>query len=160
MGDYLDDYLARQAQILLLTSMRAEASRAGVTHDAFDEVYGAFLRQSIIEQIAAGDLPDENYMQTYATCVWLVRAAVQHDLKSCRRLSWSEARQLTKLPAYEQANEVRHRQKARLATGAVVPLVWAESVDVFMKANVDMVLTGVVQAAFTKMPGEKRAWRP
>ena len=158
MGDYLDDYMVRQAQTFLLTSMRDAAIRAGLTR-AFDEICGTFLTQSILEQVASGP-SDEDSRQTYTACVHFFRAAVQHDLKRCRRLTWSEAQQLAKLPATEKEYQVRLRQKTRLATGAVVPLVWAELVDVFMRANVDIVLSGVVQTAFSRLPDEKRDWRP
>lgn len=101
-------------------------------------------------------------------CAQAFRSAIEHHLRifpmtSARGLR-DGLREFNKSTGVTWRMEVyaMNYQRVRLHTGAVIPVVFAQAIDSFMRSENPSVLTGVIQMAMSVIPdsGELHPWRP
>jgi hypothetical protein len=96
-------------------------------------------------------------------CALAFRSAVEHHLRIFPKVGYSAMRALNKSGGKAAMDAYAYNaQRVRVHTGAVIPVVFAQAIDSFMRSENPSVLTGIIQIAMSVIPdsGELHPWRP
>jgi hypothetical protein len=121
-----------------------------------------FMKSNFLALIMTN--PDHSALLAQSSrCARAFRSAIERHLRTFPKVGYSAMRSLNKSGGKAAMDSyVYNAQRVRLHTGAVIPVVFAQAIDSFMKSENPAGLTGVIQMAMSVIPdsGELHPWRP